>query len=113
MGFGSGIYDSLLEPENRRSGAGESAAMGTDPVLLEMAQAVRDQAADVAALARRQVEDKKAVTRTPHALGRDEEHFVLLARACDQHHVYVPGGARAPILQRAEGRRGGSWVSAT
>eukprot|EP00972_Heterocapsa_arctica_P090370 13330332-Heterocapsa_arctica.AAC.1 len=42
IGFSSGVYDSLLKPETRRSGAGEATSYQTNPALLEMAQAVRD-----------------------------------------------------------------------
>lgn len=36
--------------------------------------------------------------RTPRGLGREEEDLVLLARACDQHHVAVcPGVLGRPL----------------
>ena len=54
-----------------------------------IAQALRDQGADIAALARAQLEDKRAAKGTVKGLTRDEEDLVFLARGCDKHRVAV------------------------
>ncbi len=51
-----------------------------------MAQTIAEQAGDVAALAKSQMEERKAARGTVKALGRDEEDLVLLARGCNQHY---------------------------
>jgi hypothetical protein len=54
-----------------------------------MAQTIAEQAGDVAALAKLQMDDRKSARGTVKALGRDEEELVLFARGCDRHYVAV------------------------
>lgn len=62
-----------------------------------MVQTVRDQGAEIAALARAHCEEKRAGRGTPRGLGREED-LVLLAWACDQHHIAVcPGALGRPL----------------
>eukprot|EP00972_Heterocapsa_arctica_P062766 9259010-Heterocapsa_arctica.AAC.1 len=83
------MYDSLLKPDARRSGAVDpQSPQGEPDALLMMATALRDQGTDFAAMARMQVDEKKFTRGTPRALGRDEEDLVFLARACDQYRVH-------------------------
>ena len=49
----------------------------------QVAQAVQEQAADIALLAKAQMEDKKGVPGTVKGLGKEQEDLVLLARGCD------------------------------
>ena len=53
------------------------------------ATVIQEQAADIATLARIQLDDRKTPKGSVKGLGREEEDLVLLARACDQHAVAI------------------------
>ena len=90
---GGGLYGSLLGPTLERRGAGEDRRGGadteTDQALLRVAQAITEQSADIAVLARAQAEEKKGVRGTARSLSREEEDLILLVRGCDQYNVSV------------------------
>ena len=88
---GAGLFNGLLRStlnSDRRGGAGPYDGP-PEHIWERMAQTIAEQAGDVAALAKSQIDDRKSARGTVKALGRDEEELVLLARGCDRHYVAV------------------------
>ena len=58
-------------------------------MVTSIAETLKMQGADIAALARMQMEEKRAHPGTLKGISRDDEDVVFLARGCDRHTVSV------------------------